>query len=118
MSRRLAVRRFRFAIVLGFWTWAVSCGGATDPDTSEIRGTPAEQLLIQSGPDLAELADSGLLVIRVVAWDSSFHRRWVPTTITIETSRGATRDVLLAPNVCLEPKNTASAFPFNFAWMA
>lgn len=99
---------------------AVACAFWTSPgEAGQIVGTAPVQISLRSGPTIARLTDSAILIIEVTALDSALHRTWTPTAITVETSRGHVEEMLLVPFACLVPKvNSVEPYPLNFKWMA
>lgn len=112
-SRAVSARQF--LLLLGCVT---GCSGSFDPGALDpIQGSPAAQVEIAQAPQLIPSADPESLFVgvTVTAFDSTLHRAWRPSRIFVTSDRGYAGDLLLVPNVCLEPQSTGT-FPYNFSW--
>ena len=50
--------------------------------------------------------------------DSTAHRTWTPTLVSLSSERMAVREYRAVPFACLRPKQSGGAFPFNFSWIS
>jgi hypothetical protein len=103
-----------------------ACGQLADPqDNTPPEGTPRQFMLVQDPevtfPTLPLLRpDSDVVVFILTVADSTPHRGWWPTRLQVESDRGFSAELLVAPNTCLDSITTgpraALEWPLNFDW--
>lgn len=97
-------------------TVMAACGSPTDPEAAFPEGTPRQFFIV--GEPVIDEAPGPVLVFKVTTPDSTPHRGWWPTTILVETDRGYSGEIQLAPYVCLDRSDRSDDFPFNLDWLA